>query len=149
MKRCAVSCVLAFFQLADLEPDKVKARVEELLKDHRYIFAINPVTVSLRQRVHFILILSPSQKQLQLDKPFCHGSLRFVLKEELFSKASFVTQNIDRFPATNPTEPTMRELPDPMVALAGTAVRCVRIQSPEQCSRSRLSRSTLRLSNTA
>ncbi|KAJ7466391.1 hypothetical protein FB451DRAFT_412753 [Mycena latifolia] len=105
MKRCAVSCILAFFGLADLEPSKVKERVEELLKDHRYIFAVDPKT-----------------GQLRLDQPFRHGSIRFVLKEDLFSSSSFVTQNLDRFPATNKKKPGKRELPDAMVALAATAV---------------------------
>ncbi|KAJ7459974.1 hypothetical protein B0H11DRAFT_2316035 [Mycena galericulata] len=105
MKRCAVSCILAFFQLADLEPEKVKARVEELLKDHRYIFPTDPKTGGL-----------------QLDMPFRHSSIRFVLKEELFSNASFATQNLDRFPATYIKKPTHRELPDAMVALAATGV---------------------------
>ncbi|KAJ7498398.1 hypothetical protein B0H11DRAFT_1997606 [Mycena galericulata] len=104
MKRCAVSCILAFFQLADLEPEKVKARVEELLKDHRYIFPTDPKTGGL-----------------QLNMPFCHSSIRFVLKEELLN-ASFATQNLDRFPATYSKQPTHRELPDAMVALAATGV---------------------------
>ncbi|KAJ7814889.1 hypothetical protein B0H14DRAFT_3149262 [Mycena olivaceomarginata] len=102
-KRCAVNCVLAFFGFADLTPDEVKARVEELLKDHRYIF---PTTAG----------------RLHLDQPFRHGSIRFVIKEEVFSNTSFVTQNIDRFPARLPKKPTERELPDPMVALGATAV---------------------------
>lgn len=44
-KRSAVNCVLAFFGLADLTPDQVKARVEELLKDHRYIFPTTAVSL--------------------------------------------------------------------------------------------------------
>lgn len=57
-----------------------------------------------------------------MDQPFRHGSIRFVIKEEVFSNTSFVTQNIDRFPARLPKKPTERELPDPMVALGATAV---------------------------
>ncbi|KAJ7764607.1 hypothetical protein DFH07DRAFT_1016427 [Mycena maculata] len=107
MKRCAVSCILAFFQLADLQPEQVKARVEELLKDHRYIFPINPATAS---------------GGLSMDKPFRHGAIRFVLKEEVFTNTAFVTQNLDRFPATLARKPNERELPDAMVALAATTV---------------------------
>ncbi|KAJ6454788.1 hypothetical protein C8R45DRAFT_1188836 [Mycena sanguinolenta] len=103
MKRCAVSCILAYFGLAGLTPDQVKLRVEELLKDHRYIF---PTTAG----------------KLQLDEPFRHGSISYVLTEELFSNNSFVTQNSDRFPARLLTKPNERELPDAMVALAATAV---------------------------
>ncbi|KAJ7796042.1 hypothetical protein B0H13DRAFT_2392833 [Mycena leptocephala] len=102
-KRCAINCVLAFFGLADLTPDQVKARVEELLKDHRYIF---PTTAG----------------QLHLDQSFRHGSICFVIKEEVFSNTSFVIQNVDLFPARIPEKPTERELPDPMVALGATAV---------------------------
>ncbi|KAJ7755609.1 hypothetical protein DFH07DRAFT_940770 [Mycena maculata] len=103
IKRCAVSCVPAFFGLADMEPERIKSRIEELLKDHRYIF--------------------PTDKgQLLLTKPYRHGSIRFVLKEEIFSNPSFVTQNNDRFPATNAKHPERKELPDAMVALAATAV---------------------------
>ncbi|KAJ7260010.1 hypothetical protein B0H12DRAFT_1231947 [Mycena haematopus] len=105
MKRCAVSCILAFFQLADLQPEQVKARVEELLKDHRYIFLTNPATGGLL-----------------MDQPFRHGAIRFVLKEEVFTNASFVAQNLDRFPATSSKRPGERELPDAMVALTATAV---------------------------
>ncbi|KAJ7602631.1 hypothetical protein B0H17DRAFT_1026648 [Mycena rosella] len=99
VKRCAVSCVLAFYKLADLAPDQVKTHIEELLKDHRYIFSVD-------------------------SEPFNHGSIRFVLKEEILSSASFVTQNIDRFPAKAATahKPILHEVADPMVAIAATAV---------------------------
>jgi hypothetical protein len=46
IKRCAVNCVAAFYGLADLEPEQVKVRIEELLKDHRYIFSVASGTVS-------------------------------------------------------------------------------------------------------
>ncbi|KAJ7649253.1 hypothetical protein B0H17DRAFT_1338733 [Mycena rosella] len=106
VKRCAVSCVLAFYKLADLAPDQVKTRIEELLKDHRYICSVD------------------SEGRLELGKPFNHGSIRFVLKEEILSSASFVTQNIDRFPAKAATahKPIRHEVADPMVAIAATAV---------------------------
>ncbi|KAJ7758310.1 hypothetical protein B0H16DRAFT_1720915 [Mycena metata] len=64
----------------------------------------------------------PDLGNLQLNMPFRHGTIRFVLKEELFSSAAFVTQNITRFPATITSKPDERELPDAMVALAATAV---------------------------
>ncbi|KAJ7120546.1 hypothetical protein C8R43DRAFT_1136719 [Mycena crocata] len=105
MKRCAGNCVLAFYGLVDLDAEKMKTRIEELLQDHRYIFPTDPKT-----------------GQLQLDKPFRHGSIRFVLKEEIFSSPSFVSQNIDRFPARYDKKPDERECPDAMVALAATAV---------------------------
>ncbi|KAJ7254941.1 hypothetical protein B0H12DRAFT_1071062 [Mycena haematopus] len=86
LKRSAVNCVPAFFELAALTPAEVKVRVEELLKDHRYIFA-------------------STAGKLKLDAPFRHGSIRFIIKEEIFSNASFVTQNINRFPARLPKKP--------------------------------------------
>ncbi|KAJ7818108.1 hypothetical protein B0H14DRAFT_3474088 [Mycena olivaceomarginata] len=63
------------------------------------------------------------QGQLNLKEPVRHGAIRFVLKEELFATASFVTNNIDSFPATYPRRPADRALPHPMVALAATALR--------------------------
>ncbi|KAJ7078688.1 hypothetical protein B0H15DRAFT_859884, partial [Mycena belliarum] len=109
MKRCAVSCILAFFSLAELEPSKVKERVEELLKDHF-------------RRLRCLIYSMLSQGQLQLNKPFRHGAIKFILKEEVFSSSSFITQNLDRFPATNKKKPEQRELADAMVALSATAV---------------------------
>ncbi|KAJ6558403.1 hypothetical protein B0H19DRAFT_1235265 [Mycena capillaripes] len=103
LKRCSVSCVLAFFALADLQPHQVKEGVEELLQDHRYIF---PRTAG----------------QFQFTQPFRHGSIRFVLKEELFTSVSFVTQNIERFASKYEKKPTERELPDSMLALVATAI---------------------------
>ncbi|KAK6992937.1 hypothetical protein R3P38DRAFT_3078413 [Favolaschia claudopus] len=102
-KRTAVTCVPAFFSLAGLSSEKVKTRVEELLKDHRYIFP-------------------PNGERLRLDQPFTQGAISFVIKEEVFSNPAFVTQNLDRFPARSRKHPSERELPDAMVALAATAV---------------------------
>ncbi|KAJ7838948.1 hypothetical protein B0H14DRAFT_2788253, partial [Mycena olivaceomarginata] len=104
IKRCAVNCVAAFYGLADLEPEQVKVRIEELLKDHRYIFSVASGT-----------------GKLQLDRPFCHGSMRFVLKEELFTNPAFVTQNIERFVSKHDKKPDEPELPDPVVAVVATA----------------------------
>ncbi|KAJ7705816.1 hypothetical protein B0H16DRAFT_1747068 [Mycena metata] len=104
-KRCAVNCIMAFFGLVDMTPAEVMAAVENLVRDHRYIFPKDPTSGNL-----------------QLNMPFRHGAIRFVLKEELFSSAAFVTQNIARFPATITSKPDERELPDAMVALAATAV---------------------------
>ncbi|KAK6988926.1 hypothetical protein R3P38DRAFT_2572329, partial [Favolaschia claudopus] len=103
-KRTAVTCVPAFFSLAGLSPEQVKARVEELLKDHRYIFPA-------------------IEGRLRLDQPFAQGAIAFIIKEEVFSSPLFVTQNPDRFPARSSKHPMQRELPDSMVALAATAVR--------------------------
>ncbi|KAK7042879.1 hypothetical protein R3P38DRAFT_3179413 [Favolaschia claudopus] len=102
-KRTAVTCVAAFFGLAGLSPETIKLRIEELLKDHRYIFPANG-------------------DRLHLDQPFSQGAISFILKEEVFTSATFVTQNLERFPARSRKHPSERELPDSMVALAATAV---------------------------
>ncbi|KAK7012633.1 hypothetical protein R3P38DRAFT_3016776 [Favolaschia claudopus] len=105
VKRCAVTCAPAFYQLADLDTSETKSHVENLLKDHRYIF--------------------PSDKRtggLQLNQPFCHNAIVFVMKEVFFAKTSFVTEHMNDFPATNPKKPDEREVPFPMVAIAATAL---------------------------
>ncbi|KAK7041205.1 hypothetical protein R3P38DRAFT_3179809 [Favolaschia claudopus] len=76
-KRTAVTCV--------------KARVEELLKDHRYIFPA-------------------IEGRLRLDQPFAQGAIAFIIKEEVFSSPLFVTQNLDRFPARSSKHPMQRGL---------------------------------------
>ncbi|KAJ7321042.1 hypothetical protein DFH08DRAFT_970337 [Mycena albidolilacea] len=67
--------------------------------------------------------LEPDQVKgkLQLDRPFCHGSMSFVLKEELFTNPAFVTQNIERFVSKHDKKPNEPELPDPIVAVVATA----------------------------
>ncbi|KAJ7712108.1 hypothetical protein B0H14DRAFT_3172038 [Mycena olivaceomarginata] len=40
-KKCAVACLAGHYHLADLEKAEVKRRVEDLLKDHRYIFPVD------------------------------------------------------------------------------------------------------------
>ncbi|KAF8157529.1 hypothetical protein K438DRAFT_1777174 [Mycena galopus ATCC 62051] len=105
LKRTAVNCVPAFYGLVSLDPQQRKARVEELLKDHRYIFPPNG-----------------TEGKLHLDQPFCNGSFKFILKEEIFSQTAFITDNIERFPARLAKKPAEREVPDPMLALVGTAV---------------------------
>ncbi|KAJ7343943.1 hypothetical protein DFH08DRAFT_1009143 [Mycena albidolilacea] len=84
IKHCAVNCVVAFYGLADLEPEQVKGK-------------------------------------LQLNRPFCHGSMRFVLKEELLTNPAFVTQNIERFVSKRDKKPNEPELPDPIVTVVATA----------------------------
>ncbi|KAJ7105606.1 hypothetical protein C8R44DRAFT_329878 [Mycena epipterygia] len=105
VKRCAVSIVISMYRLNDLTPAEIKARVEELLKDHRYIFPVDPIT-----------------GQMQLSLPFHHGSIKLVIKDQMMSSTVFKNRNYDRLPARHPKHPTAREVADPMVAMGATAI---------------------------
>ncbi|KAJ7195611.1 hypothetical protein GGX14DRAFT_403822 [Mycena pura] len=105
IKRCAVTIVMVMYQLVGLTPAEVKVRVEELLKDHRYIFPVDPKT-----------------GQMQLSWPFHHPALKHVIKHEIMSSPLLKAQNYDRFPATHPKHPDAREVADPMVSIAATGV---------------------------
>ncbi|KAJ7691685.1 hypothetical protein B0H14DRAFT_3531759 [Mycena olivaceomarginata] len=67
IKRCVLTVVRAMYNLTGLTAGEVKTRVEELLKDHRYIFPVN------------------AADQMQLPLPFHHGSIKHVLKEQMMS----------------------------------------------------------------
>ncbi|KAJ7720889.1 hypothetical protein B0H14DRAFT_3900667 [Mycena olivaceomarginata] len=104
-KRCAVNVVMAMYKLTDLTPAEVKARVEDLLKDHRYIFSVDSKT-----------------GQMQLSLPFHHSSIKFILKDQIMSSPIFKGRNYGLFPATHPDRPDAREVADPMMAISATAV---------------------------
>ncbi|KAJ6605727.1 hypothetical protein B0H10DRAFT_603934 [Mycena sp. CBHHK59/15] len=104
VKRVAVAVAPGFYLIAGLSPGKTKERVEELLKDHRYIFPVDPQT-----------------NRLQVEKPFHHPALRAVLKEAVFA-GQFKMKNIHLFISTSKKRSGELELPDSMVALGGTAL---------------------------
>ncbi|KAJ6580142.1 hypothetical protein DFH09DRAFT_1146621 [Mycena vulgaris] len=104
-KRCAVTIVMVMYKLTDMSPAQVKARVEELLQDHRYIFPVDAKT-----------------GQMDLSQPFHHAAIKFILKDQMLSSSVFKNRNYDRFPARNLKKPEAREVADPMVALSATAV---------------------------
>ncbi|KAJ7805231.1 hypothetical protein B0H14DRAFT_3882987 [Mycena olivaceomarginata] len=104
-KKCAVACLAGHYHLADLEEAEVKRRVEDLLKDHRYIFPVD----------------KRAGGKLRFDQPFAHPAIIHMLKELGFSKPSFVTEHLELFP-TIPEKPDERELPVPLLAIPATAL---------------------------
>ncbi|KAJ7307896.1 hypothetical protein DFH08DRAFT_1088522 [Mycena albidolilacea] len=104
-KKCAVACLAGHYHLADLEEAEVKRRVEDLLKDHRYIFPVD----------------KKAGGKLRFDQPFAHPAIIHILKELGFSKPSFVTEHLGLFP-TIPEKPDERELPVPLLAIPATAL---------------------------
>lgn len=119
VKRVSTNIAPGHYQFAGLSPAKTKELVEKLLKDHRYIFPTDPLTVRIK-----IMCLSRThiqQQRLQTEKPFHHPAMRAVIKEAVFNR-NFRATNMDLFISTSKKHPDDLELPDPMVALAGTAV---------------------------
>ncbi|KAJ7707897.1 hypothetical protein B0H16DRAFT_1481529 [Mycena metata] len=104
IKRGAVALTPGLFQFAGLSEAKSKELVEMLLKDHRYIFPVDPKTQSL-----------------QTEKPFLHPALSAVIKQGVFNR-SFKATNMHLFTSTSKKHPKQFELPDAMVALGATAV---------------------------
>ncbi|KAJ7847787.1 hypothetical protein B0H14DRAFT_2768835, partial [Mycena olivaceomarginata] len=105
IKRCAVNCVAAFYGLADLEPEQVKVRIEELLKDHRYIFSVASGTGKLQ--------LGPARSVMDL----CASCSR---RNSLPTRPSLRRISSASFPSTirSPTSPSSRI---PVVAVVATA----------------------------
>ncbi|KAJ7222752.1 hypothetical protein B0H12DRAFT_1241059 [Mycena haematopus] len=104
IKRCVVPIIMVMYSFAGLSAADVKIRVAELLKDHRYIFPLN------------------TTGQMQLTLPFHHTSIKYVLKEQMMTSSIFKGRNYERLPARHPKHPDAREVSDPMVAMAATAV---------------------------
>ncbi|KAJ7730706.1 hypothetical protein DFH07DRAFT_703844, partial [Mycena maculata] len=104
IKRTAASVVPGYFQFAGLNESNTKELIEKLLKDHRYIFPVDPQT-----------------QRLKTEKPFHHPALRAVIKEGVFNR-NFKANNMHLFISTSKKHPRQLELPDAMVALAATAV---------------------------
>ncbi|KAJ7841712.1 hypothetical protein B0H14DRAFT_3140134 [Mycena olivaceomarginata] len=104
-KKCAVACLAGHYHLADLDEGEVKRRVEDFLKDHRYIFPVD----------------KRAGGKLQFDQPFAHPAIIHMLKELGFSKPSFVTEHLKLFP-TIAEKPDERELPVPLLAIPATAL---------------------------
>ncbi|KAJ7034315.1 hypothetical protein C8F04DRAFT_1234364 [Mycena alexandri] len=104
IKRVAVALTPGLFQFAGLSEAKTKELIEMLLKDHRYIFPVDPKT-----------------KRLMTEKPFLHPALSTVIKQAVFNR-SFKANNMHLFVSTSKAHPKRVELPDAMVALGATAV---------------------------
>ncbi|KAJ7467313.1 hypothetical protein B0H11DRAFT_2284430 [Mycena galericulata] len=104
VKKIAVNVVPGYYKIAGLNPQKIKELVDEQLQDHRYIFPSDPVT-----------------GRLKTDEPFLHPALVAVLKQGVFT-GQFKAKIQHLFISTRKKSPTKVEVPDPMVALAATAI---------------------------
>ncbi|KAJ7716705.1 hypothetical protein B0H16DRAFT_1476551 [Mycena metata] len=104
IKRIAVALTPGLYQFAGLSEAKAKELIEMLLKDHHYIFPVDPKT-----------------KHLMTEKPFLHPALSAVIKQAVFNR-SFKANNMHLFVSTSKAHPKRVELPDAMVALGATAV---------------------------
>ncbi|KAJ7182039.1 hypothetical protein C8R46DRAFT_1068993 [Mycena filopes] len=103
-KRAAVAVSPGLFKFAGLSEEKTKELVEKLLKDHRYIFPVDPKT-----------------GRLMHAKPFLNPVFSAVMKQAVFNR-TFKANNMHLFASTSKRHPKDLELPDAMVALTGTAV---------------------------
>ncbi|KAJ7797168.1 hypothetical protein B0H14DRAFT_3548673 [Mycena olivaceomarginata] len=103
IKRTAASVAPGYFQFAGLNEAKTKELIEKLLKDHRYIFAVDSQT-----------------QHLVTEKPFHHPALKAIIKDGVFNR-NFKANNMHLFISTSKKHPTHLKLPDAMVALAATA----------------------------
>ncbi|KAF8491797.1 hypothetical protein F5888DRAFT_1637348 [Russula emetica] len=106
-KDSAVKAVPAGYNLNGSDRKKIANRVEEWLKDDKYIFP-----------------LRDGAKKLDFDNPFHHPVIVSILREEFFQKAnSFGRAHSKLFVSSHKRRPEP-ELPGPMVALMATAIYC-------------------------
>ncbi|KAJ6613823.1 hypothetical protein B0H10DRAFT_2221938 [Mycena sp. CBHHK59/15] len=98
IKRTSTGLASGVFQFAGLGATQTKELVEKLLKDHRYIFPVDPRTL-----------------------PFMHPAMCAAIKEGVFTR-NFKANNMHLFISTSKKHPKQLELPDAMVALVATAL---------------------------
>ncbi|KAJ7937589.1 hypothetical protein B0H13DRAFT_1852560 [Mycena leptocephala] len=103
-KRTAAGLAPGLFQFAGLSPSKTRELIEKLLKDHRYIFPVDPQTGRLMTKL-----------------PFMHPAMSGVIREAVFTR-NFKANNMHLFISTSKKHPKQLELPDAMVALVATAL---------------------------
>ncbi|KAJ7323626.1 hypothetical protein DFH08DRAFT_1085397 [Mycena albidolilacea] len=104
VKKVAVNIAPGHYKLAGLPPARTKQVIEDLLKDHRYIFPADPVS-----------------NRLQTELPFRHPAIVAVIKQGVFT-GQFKANVEHLFVSTSKNHPKRVELPDPMVSLAATAI---------------------------
>ncbi|KAJ7816575.1 hypothetical protein B0H14DRAFT_3877811 [Mycena olivaceomarginata] len=104
VKKVAASLAPGLYKILGLTPEATKKLIEELLKDHRYIFGIDPHT-----------------SRIKTDEPFLHAAIIAVIKQAILTGA-FKAQVEHLFASTDPDHPEHLELPDAMVCIATTAV---------------------------
>ncbi|KAJ7347281.1 hypothetical protein DFH08DRAFT_809039 [Mycena albidolilacea] len=104
IKKVAANLAPSLYKILGLTPEATQKLVEELLKDHRYIFGVDPHTL-----------------QIKTDEPFLHSAIIAVIKQAILTSA-FKAQVDHLFASTNPDYPECLELPDAMICIAITAV---------------------------
>ncbi|KAJ7845336.1 hypothetical protein B0H13DRAFT_2095511, partial [Mycena leptocephala] len=104
VKKIGMHVVPGYYKLAGLTPARTKEVVEELLKDHRYIFPTDPVT-----------------NRLQTDLPFSHPAIAAVIKQGIFT-TKFRAKTLHLLKSTSVKHPERLEIPDATVSLAATAI---------------------------
>ncbi|KAJ6582104.1 hypothetical protein B0H19DRAFT_1370246 [Mycena capillaripes] len=104
IKRTCTSLASGVYQFAGLSAAQTKDLVERLLKDHRYIFPVDPRT-----------------QRLMTELPFMHPAMCAAIKDAVFTR-NFKANNMHLFISTSKKHLKQLELPDAMVALVGTAL---------------------------
>ncbi|KAJ7868976.1 hypothetical protein B0H14DRAFT_3861369 [Mycena olivaceomarginata] len=104
IKEVAANVAPGLYKILGLTPEATQKLVEELLKDHRYIFGVDPHTF-----------------RIKTDEPFLHSAIIVVIKQAILTGA-FKTQVEHLFALTDPDYPERLELPDAMICIATTAV---------------------------
>ncbi|KAJ7712785.1 hypothetical protein B0H14DRAFT_3637376 [Mycena olivaceomarginata] len=104
VKKVAASLAPGLYKILGLTSEATMKLIEELLKDHRYIFGVDPHT-----------------SRIKTDEPFLHAAIIAVIKQAILTGA-FKAQVEHLFVSTNPDYPDRLELPDAMVCIATTAV---------------------------
>ncbi|KAJ7838911.1 hypothetical protein B0H14DRAFT_3699311 [Mycena olivaceomarginata] len=104
VKKVAASLAPGLYKILGLTSEATMKLIEELLKDHCYIFGVDPHT-----------------SRIKTDEPFLHAAIIAVIKQAILTGA-FKAQVEHLFVSTNPDHPDRLELPDAMVCIATTAV---------------------------
>ncbi|KAJ7167453.1 hypothetical protein C8R43DRAFT_945866 [Mycena crocata] len=104
VKKLAGNVAPALYKILGLTPEATQKLIEELLKDHRYIFGVDPHV-----------------SRIKTDEPFLHPAIIAVIKQGILT-GTFKAQVEHLFASTNPDHPERLELPDAMVCIAATAV---------------------------
>ncbi|KAJ7342730.1 hypothetical protein DFH08DRAFT_811073 [Mycena albidolilacea] len=110
IKKVAASLAPGLYKILGPTPEATKKLIEELLKDHRYIFGINLHT-----------------SWIKTNEPFLHAAIIAVIKQAILTGA-FKAQVEHLFASTDPDHPEHLELPDAMVCIATTAVHATLVE---------------------
>ncbi|KAJ6548928.1 hypothetical protein B0H19DRAFT_1265712 [Mycena capillaripes] len=104
VKRTSAGLVPGISGFAGMGAAQTKELVEKLLKEHSYIFPVDPRT-----------------KRLMTELPFMHPAMCAAIKEGVFTR-NFKANYMHLFVSTIAKKPKQLELPDSMVSLVATAL---------------------------